>query len=753
VLRDAWRGLLLLAVIHAGFFWKITLSSQFSFLIHWDNANQVFPWTQFVVRSLANGELPLWDPHAFAGRPFVGEMQTALFNLLSFPLYAAGWLAGGTIQPRWMDLFVVGCHLAACWFLYLLALRLRLSRSAAIVAACVFGLGGFVGNLPWPGMLSSSVWLPLMVWAAIESLESRSLRLGLLPASVAGLGFGLVALAGGMQILFADGLLIAGLCLYWPLRHRGTSEPWRKPLLRGAACAVVIGVAGLLAGAAQLLPSIEYARHSLRWVGGPEPLPALEQVPYHLLSTEAALPPRALLNFLFGRAPIGTSEIAPYFGILPLLLAAAAVWRRWDDAFVRFLAAAAGVALFCALGGESLLHGLLYAVLPMADKAREAGRFLYLTHFCAALLCGYGFEAAFRRTGKTDGWEKAVRYLNIGLFVLLLALASAFILRIEIADSTYLSLLLAAGSIAVLNGRHHLERIGAAAALVTALIFCDLYAFYRPIRNHAEETAAGNNLLQRVLDAKALAEYFRAQPGNFRISIEDPLIRGIGDLYGLDTVNAGAVTVDESFSELVTKVPRRLDLLNVGFSITTQERSGRPAVFASGPWFVYDQPSSCPRAWIAAAVTNVASVNEAWEVMRADAFEPCVEAIVISGDDARTYETSGGSVKVEARGPGYYELKSESAAAGLLVLSESFAPGWRVEVDGVLKDLVRVDGALQGVWLDAGEHHVTFEYRPVVLYVGLGVTAATFVLVGVGLVWVEVRRRMQAAVPAGPTLR
>lgn len=748
MLRDAWRGLLLLAVIHAGFFWKITLSNQFSFLIHWDNANQVFPWTQFVVRSLANSSLPFWDPHAFAGRSFVGEMQTGLFNPLNFPLYAAGVFAGGAIEPRWIDFLVVGCHLVGCWFFYLFALRLRLSRAAAVLAACVFGLGGFVGNVPWPGMLGSSIWLPLIVWAALEALASprgegmfpsntENKRRRLLCAGLAGLGFGLVALAGGMQILFADALLIVALCFYWPLRYREQGESRRNPLLRGISCALVIGITGLLASAAQLLPSIEYGRDSLRWVGGPEPLPSFEKIPYHLLSSEAALSPRALLNLLFGGAPVGTSEIAPYFGILALLLAVIAVRRRWDEPLVPFLAVSAGLSLFYAFGGYSLLHGLVYGVLPMADKAREAGRFLYLSHFCAALLCGYGMDVVFRQSGKTDGMEKTVRYLNISLFVLILAAVSAFVLKIEIEDSTYLSLWFAAGSVAILNGRRLLARMGAGTAIVTVFILCDLYAFYRPIKNHQEETAAGTNLLQRVVDAGALARFFHAQPGIFRISTEDPLIRGIGDLYGLDTVNAGAVSVGESFSKVVTRVPRRLDLLNVGYSVATQQRPGRPAVFAAGPWFVYDHPTTCQRAWISRAATKVSSVDEACEVMRAPSFEPCVETTVLAEDlplDVPAGET-GDRVEVVSRGPGYYELAADAAAEGLLVLSENFAPGWTVEVDGTPKDVLQVDGTLQGVWVDQGSSRVVFEYQPMTLYAGLAVTVATFVIVGVWMLW------------------
>jgi hypothetical protein len=50
--------------------------------------------------------------------------------------------------------------------------------------------------------------------------------------------------------------------------------------------------------------------------------------------------------------------------------------------------------------------------------------------------------------------------------------------------------------------------------------------------------------------------------------------------------------------------------------------------------------------------------------------------------------------------------------AGLLVRSEAWAPGWRATVDGHAAGVLRVDCALQGIWLGAGDHTVRFDYLP-----------------------------------------
>ncbi len=74
----------------------------------------------------------------------------------------------------------------------------------------------------------------------------------------------------------------------------------------------------------------------------------------------------------------------------------------------------------------------------------------------------------------------------------------------------------------------------------------------------------------------------------------------------------------------------------------------------------------------------------------------------------------------------------------LLVFAEAFFPGWTVAVDGRPADPIRVNYLFQGVELPAGDHQVTFSYRPATLRLGLAVTGASaLVLVltlGFGLV-------------------
>jgi hypothetical protein len=84
----------------------------------------------------------------------------------------------------------------------------------------------------------------------------------------------------------------------------------------------------------------------------------------------------------------------------------------------------------------------------------------------------------------------------------------------------------------------------------------------------------------------------------------------------------------------------------------------------------------------------------------------------------------------------------QAPTAGLLVRSETWAPGWRVAVDGVPAEVLRADCALQGVWLEPGEHQVQFTYAPMGYEVGKWVSALTALALVLGAVgWGLWRRR------------
>src|SRR5262249_5194794 len=142
-----------------------------------------------------------------------------------------------------------------------------------------------------------------------------------------------------------------------------------------------------------------------------------------------------LFAFLFPTAYRGGGEFSTYFGIMPLLLTVIGVWRNWENPWIRYLTGLGLLALFYTMGSFSLLHGLIYLLVPLMDKAWEAGRFLYLTHFAAALLAGFGAQTLFSGDDRSqDSLFQLNRVLQWIVIVLVLALGIPFFLKVPEAD-------------------------------------------------------------------------------------------------------------------------------------------------------------------------------------------------------------------------------------------------------------------------------------------------------------------------------
>ena len=83
----------------------------------------------------------------------------------------------------------------------------------------------------------------------------------------------------------------------------------------------------------------------------------------------------------------------------------------------------------------------------------------------------------------------------------------------------------------------------------------------------------------------------------------------------------------------------------------------------------------------------------------------------------------------------------------LLIVSETYYPGWDAYVDGKPQPIYEVFGALRGVVLESGSHRVEMRYRPDVVSIGAALSgvgiASNFLL----MVW---SRRARHASPLQP---
>lgn len=76
-------------------------------------------------------------------------------------------------------------------------------------------------------------------------------------------------------------------------------------------------------------------------------------------------------------------------------------------------------------------------------------------------------------------------------------------------------------------------------------------------------------------------------------------------------------------------------------------------------------------------------------------------------------------------------LSGKSERPGILVLSDVYYPGWEVSIDGEEAKIFPANIVGRGVYVPAGEHVVTFEYRPWLIW--LGMILSTIAWMGVAM--------------------
>ncbi len=156
---------------------------------------------------------------------------------------------------------------------------------------------------------------------------------------------------------------------------------------------------------------------------------------------------------------------------------------------------------------------------------------------------------------------------------------------------------------------------------------------------------------------------------------------------------------------------------------------------------IYQNMRSLPRAWMAADM-RVLDDDAKLEVIRTGKFpdgskwDP-LQVVLVETElpDKSPAATAKGTAEVTRYEANRIDLKTASTDPSIVVLSENSYPGWRVYVDDQASEILRVDYNLRGVQVPAGEHRVSFIYRPWSVMGGLLVsllTATVLIVLSVG---------------------
>ena len=711
--RKRFTGPVILLLITTGVFWKL-LTKQYTWVDHPDMVYQVLPWYQFQAVSWHDGRFPLWDPHVWGGQPLIGQMQPGAAYPPNWLLFLLP-LREGHIQLAGLHGYFILTHFLAALACFWLCRDLGRTIGASIFAGFAFALGGLVGSIEWPQMLNGAVWIPLCLLFYFRSVRGQA---RLTSAAFAGTFLGISFLSGHHQIPTFAAVMMAGLWLveFW----RGRSQ-WPRRLEQTGVFVLFTA----LVSALQILPAYEYGTHAIRFVGSQNGVFWAQNVPY-IVHQQFSLAPGDLTGLL-----LSAGRPYTFMGITAVTLALLGFWWGFADRVVRYFGGIGIGALLFALGGSSIFHGIAYLLIPMVEKARSPAMAIVIAQLAIAVMASYGIDSLRQRS--PGRWPIAA-LLTIGVLPWP-ALAIASSIRPEAAHEygQFAVAALASLSIAaVLYGwrsKQISERAVVLLLSITALF--ELGTVTGQGFRHRE--AAGGYL--PVLDRQAVVlDFLKKQSDFVRLEVDtDALPYNIGDWDGIDQFRAylGGMT-----SNLVPFEIERLkggpvasNVFGLNYAVGTKPfRSRQTEVFhgASG-LNVYRNPDALPRFWTVHRLRAIAGRDLMSQLASADLMH---EAFLKGPLPALDGCSGSDSVTLLGRENERITIRAQMACKGLLVLNQTFYPGWQALVDGRPARIEEAYGALQSVVLDSGTHQVDFRYRPWTVYWGGLLTS-----VGLGAAW------------------
>ena len=650
-------------------------------------------------------------------------MQTAVFYPLNLLLALVPLNRNGLFSPALFHLLYSLTHFAAAYFTYLLARELELDQFPAILCGLCFSLGGVLSRFSdWAHMLQSGIWLPLIFLFLLRALKAERLRTSAYQSLLCGLCLGLSILAGGLHLVILQGLVVISAAIFYNWDAR------RSQRIRAMAAISIVFVTAFAAGSVQLLSSMEYSRISYRYLGNAM-VSASERIPYAYLSDR--LFPHGILDLITPAAFDGQSGsgevINAYLGVLPLILAGIGVWKYWGIRWVRYLAGLACISYLYCLGSISLLHGLIYALIPFLWIAREAPRALYLVDFALALLCGFGTQFLLTARPENLHVEKLIWILNRVAAGCAIALAVPMLFaKPQVSPWMTFSLLMLLISCAICRYVVAGHRSTGVQFLILSIILLDLYAWDWSPRNKMEIPAGSNNL-DMLISSRAVTDFLRSRRGPFRVQFAGDSHPNIGDAFGIETISGGGVTLLKDFEQFMGHV----DLLNVRYTLRPASAADAGAIYHDSAWKVYENPQAFPRAW----VVHQTEIQDSDYKMRRRLEEPDFNAHSTGLLDKPTGVTLDSiepempeRVQVREDEPDRIRLDVHTAGRAMIVLSEIYCPGWKAVVNGASVPVWRVDGALRGVIVPGGNSVVSLHYAPAATYIGAWVSVLTFAL-------------------------
>jgi hypothetical protein len=788
ILNSRWLPLGLFAVATLALFRGFVFSD--AMLVGLDTEGLGYAARAFYADALKNGNFPGWNPFILGGTPFLASLAggDSLYPL-SAPLLlvmetyrALGW-------KLVLHVFLAGVGM------YGYCRALGVGRWAATVAGLGYLVAPHFVTLVFPahdGKMFVVALTPFLFWAVHLWFRARR------PLAWVGIALvvALVTLTTHFQMAYFLFLAVGAYGALLAVQEARGSAPADTPrrAATGFGLFFAASVVGVGVAAPQFLPALDYITTSSRRTATTTEATREDNKTYaasyslHAEEAVSLLVPEFIgssrLEAEWGRGTYwGQNPIKfnhEYMGLVVLLLAAvgfvapAARRLRW------YFLGMGGVALLYALGANTPVWHVAYAVLPGVSLFRAASMAIFLTAFALTALAAFGADRILARAeGEVEDdearpietyvvWGGAALGALIFLGVASGGLAGAFRGGLEPQRAAALAAL-----------EPFMAR-GALFALLLSLAFAGLAWAGARRKIPAVAVFAGLALLVTIDGGRVSAAYIETrdfegfgapQPIEEyvaeKVAAEEPF-RLLDLRTGDGSVRGAMFDIELTWGHHPNDLARYRDLIgstgggfpnnllvsenllrltNTRYVLWPAAQFGDPAAAGvaslagataetgtqlqdGSAYEVLYRVDDLPRARLVTDVRTVAD-DRAIETLANPDFP--IEAAVVS--DAPIEELGGagegppvGTVEWLDRTVDTRRLRVTTQRPALLVVADNWYDGWRATVSGDDAEVRRVNLTQQGIVVPAGTHEVELVHIDANVRTGVGVSIASLLL-------------------------
>jgi hypothetical protein len=653
-----------------------------------DLTRYYFPTKHLIHDIVLRGEFPLWNPAYSAGQPMAANPEYEVFYPGQWPIFLRDFFLGYRLH------IVLHFYIAAL-AMYALMRSLGARVTASLATAFTYVFGGII--------LSSTNLLPILfplAWLPLTLLFTQRGNYG-----AVAIFLGIEVLAFEPSVLIETFVLIALIAL------------WRRDW---KALLVIPG--GLAIGAVQLVPMLDFVRHTTRAAG----------LTFDAVSAWS-MPPSRLVELLqphwFGREPLTSMNywggaayrngtpflLSIYIGLAAIVAVIAGILHR--DRRVIGLACVAAGAWIVALGEHTPLLRMMFASgLPFPMRFPE--RFAVLSGVALTIAAGLALERII---------AEAVVRTTVLRVASAIAVAYAFgaMVSAHRIEWVWMIVRVALLILVLLFGR---RRLGFALVVFTLVDLLPLEPELMPRKPRefftpppvARELARSSDGYRIFFEPEWNNGPIARNYFSDRRSVYDviragmfprlPAAFGFHTVFEADIDRTNLVHTEELTRAMwAVRAAGRRDWAEIFATVANVEYRAAFRPPPSAEPIIFVPIGHHPRYWFAD------------EIVRGDDFVSAHSVHAAHVDIAPFAPVPGVIRNIDERS-NRVALDVTASGRSFLVASNTFDDHWRATIDGRRVPLLRTNIAMQGMVVPAGGHHIELAYVNPWIFIGAAIS-------------------------------